>query len=179
MVTTRILTQRRQAGLRPRQKAAAPPRRRRSARPALLRVAAYVDAVRLRLGAFGKVYVLAAATILVTVAYLSVSASTTSLSYQLDTLQAQQQQLREHQQQLAYQEAMLHTPSQVHVAAQQQGMQQPATWSSVPYQPATFDVNAPIGPGPADNAPPWEQLLGAVIVDLDGALVTQRPGETG
>lgn len=178
MVTTRILTQRRQAGLRARPRVAAPPRRRRSARPALLRAAAYVDAVRLRLGAFGKVYVLAAATLLVTVAYLSVSATTTSLSYQLDSLQAQQQQLRERQQELAYQEAMLHTPAQVHVAAQEQGMKQPAAWGSVPYQPATFDVNAPVGPAPTDNAPPWRQLLDAVVADLEGAVLTQRPGAT-
>ena len=179
MVTTRILSQRRQAGVRTRREAAAPPRRRRSARPALLRVAAHVDSVRLRLGVFAKVYVLAVATILVTVAYLSVSAATTSVSYQLDTLQAQQQQLREQQQELSYQEAMLHTPAKVAVAAQKQGMTEPTTWSSVPYQPATFDVNAPIGQGPADNSPAWEQLAGAIVAELAGTVSPHRAQEAG
>ena len=179
MVTTRILNQRRQAGLRSRREAAAPTRRRRSARPVLLRIAAHVDAVRLRLGVFAKVYVLGTATILVTVAYLAVSASTTSLSYQLDTLQAQQQQLREQQQELSYQETMLHTPAQVAVAAQKQDMTEPSTWSSVPYQPATFDVNAPIGQAPADNAPPWEQLAGAIAAELGGAVFPHQSSEAG
>ncbi len=179
MVTTRILSQRRQAGLRARREAPAPSRRRRSARPALLRIAAHLDAVRLRLGVFAKVYVLAVATILVTVAYLGVSASTTSLSYQLDTLQTQQQQLREQQQGLTYQEAMLHTPAKVAVAAQQQGMKAPTTWSSVAYQPATFDVNAPIGQAPADNAPAWQQLANAIVTDLAGAVLPARSREAG
>jgi cell division protein FtsL len=179
LVTTRILNQRRQAGIRTRREAPAPTRRRRSARPALLRLAAHLDAVRLRLGVFAKVYVLAAATILVTVAYLSVSASTTSLSYQLDTLQSQQQQLREQQQQLSYQEAMLHTPAKVAVAAQQQGMQEPGTWSSVAYQPATFDVNAPVGQSPADNAPAWQQLGSAIVTELSRAVFPQRHQEAG
>jgi cell division protein FtsL len=179
LVTTRILNQRRQAGLRTRREAAAPSRRRRSARPVLLRIAAHLDAVRLRLGVFAKVYVLAAATILVTVAYLGVSASTTSLSYQQDTLQAQQQQLREQQQQLSYQEAMLHTPAKVAVAAQQQGMKEPSTWSSLPYQPATFDVNAPIGQAPANNAPAWQQLGSAIVAELAGAVHPRRSQEAG
>lgn len=179
MVTTRILSQRRQAGLRTRREVAAPSRRRRSARPLLLRIAAHVDAVRLRLGVFAKVYVLAAATILVTVAYLAVSASTTSLSYQQDTLQAQQQQLREQQQELSYQEAMLHTPAKVAAAAQKQGMTEPSSWSSVPYQAATFDVNAPIGQAPADNSPAWEQLAGAIAAELSGAAFPHRPQEAG
>jgi cell division protein FtsL len=179
LVTTRILNQRRQTGLRSRREAPAPTRRRRSARPTLLRIAAHVDAVRLRLGVFAKVYVLAAATILVTVCYLTVSASTTSLSYQLDTLQAQQQQLREQQQQVSYQEAMLHTPAKVAVAAQNQDMTEPTTWSSVAYQPATFDVNAPIGQAPADNSPAWEQLAGAIAAELGRAAFPQRSPEAG
>lgn len=179
MVTTRILHQRRQAGLRPRREAPAPTRRRRSARPALLRIAAHLDAVRLRLGVFARVYVLAAATILVTVAYLAVSASTTSLSYQLDTLQAQQQQLREQQQELSYQETMLHTPAKVAVAGQKQGMTEPGTWSSVTYQPATFDLNAPIGQAPSDNSPAWQQLATAIVAELGGAVLPQRPQEAG
>ena len=179
MVTTRILTQRRQAGLRTRRQPVASTRRRRSARPTLLRVAAHVDAIRLRLGVFAKVYVLAAATVLVTVAYLTVSASTTTLSYQLDTLQAQQQQLREQQQQLSYQESMLHTPARVAVAAQQQGMTTPGTWKSVAYQPATFDVNASIGQAPASATPAWRQLLGGILTELSRAVSPVGHGEAG
>ncbi len=179
MVTTRILTQRRQAGLRTRGQPAAPTRRRRSARPALLRIAAHVDAVRLRLGVFAKVYVLAVATILVTVAYLTVSATTTTLSYQLDTLQTQQQQLQEQQQELSYQESMLHTPARVAVAAQKEGMTAPTSWSSVAYQPATFDVNASIGQAPANTTPAWRQLLGAVTAELSRAVSSAGHGEAG
>ncbi|MBO0701866.1 MAG: hypothetical protein J2P38_02965 [Candidatus Dormibacteraeota bacterium] len=179
MVTTRILSQRRQAAYRNRREPVAPTRRRRSARPTVLRIAAHVDAVRIRLGVFARVYVLAAATVLVTVAYLTVSATTTSLSYQLDSLQAQQQQLREQQQQLSYQETMLHTPSRVAVAAQKQGMTEPRHWDSLPYQPATFDVNAPIGQAPVDSAPAWQQMLSAVVTELRQAVPTQRPGESG
>ncbi|MGH7920474.1 MAG: hypothetical protein ACREQM_11075, partial [Candidatus Dormibacteraceae bacterium] len=138
MVTTRILTRRRQASGKARREVAQPAaRRRRSVRPALLRVAAHLDAIRLRLGAFAKVYVLASATILVTVAYLSVSASTTGLSYRLDTLQQRQQQLQEQQQQLTYQETTLHAPAQVAVAAEKEGMTQPTSWTSVSYLPST------------------------------------------
>lgn len=179
MVTTRILTQRRQAGFRTRRQPVAPTRRRRSARPVLLRVAAHVDAIRLRLGVFAKVYVLAAATILVTVAYLTVSASTTTLSYQLDTLQAQQQKLQAQQQELNYQESMLHTPSRVAVAAQKEGMTEPGSWHSLAYQPATFDVNAPIGQAPANTTPAWQQLLGAVVAELDTAVSSGARGEAG
>lgn len=179
MVTTRILTQRRQAGLRTRRQPVPSSRRRRSARPALLRVAAHVDAIRLRLGVFARVYVLAAATILVTVAYLTVSASTTTLSYQLDTLQAQQQQLQEQQQELNYQESMLHTPARVAVAAKTEGMTAPTTWNSLAYQPATFDVNAPIGQSPAGATPAWQQLLGAVVTELSSTVPSTGHGEAG
>lgn len=179
MVTTRILNQRRQAGLRTRRQPVAQTRRRRSARPALLRVAAHVDAIRLRLGVFARVYVLAAATILVTVAYLTVSATTTTLSYQLDTLQAQQQQLQEQQQALNYQESMLHTPARVAVAAQTEGMAAPTHWGSLAYQPATFDVNTPIGQAPANTTPAWQQLLGAVAAELSRAVSPTVRGEAG
>lgn len=179
MVTTRILTQRRQAGFQTHRRPVAETRPRRSARPALLRVAAHVDAIRIRLGVFAKVYVLAVATILVTVAYLAFSATTTTLSYQLDTLQAQQQQLQEQQQALDYQESMLHTPARVAAAAQQEGMTAPTTWKSLAYEPATFDVNAPIGQAPASAAPAWQQLLRAVGAELGGSVSSTGRGEAG
>jgi cell division protein FtsL len=114
--------------------------------------------------------VLGAATLLVTVVYLAVSAQATGTSYQLNQLQAEQTRLQSQQGQLNYQEAMLHTPARVQVAAQHQGLVRPTTYQSVAYQPVTFDVYQPIGQSRPDLRPLWQQLLEAVVARLISAV---------
>ncbi|MFZ0216658.1 MAG: hypothetical protein WAM30_12055 [Candidatus Dormiibacterota bacterium] len=174
MVTSRILNRRRLAPGQTQNRRHVT-RQRRSARPALLRAAAYADAIRLRLGVFARVYVLGAAAVVVTIAYLAVSAQATGSSYQLNQLQAQQSQLTSEGGQLSYQEAMLHTPARVQIAAQKQGLARPTTFDSVPFQPVTFDVYQPIGQTRPDQRPLWQQLLGAALARLFDAVSPRSP----
>ena len=170
MVTTRILARRRLA--------TNPPRRhstpqRGISRPLLEELGARAYALQQRLGALGRIYVLGAVLLALTVAYLAVSATATQTSYELGQLQEQNHRLSAERDQLRYREATLHTPSRVDDAARRQGLSRPRGFTYAHGERATVDLNAPIGQGRPDERPLWQQLLGGVVVRVTG---TTLPG---
>jgi cell division protein FtsL len=170
LVTTRILARRRLATSPPRRHAAP---QRPFSRPLLeeLRTRAY--ALQQRLGALGRIYVLGAVVLALTVAYLAVSATATQTSYELGQLQDQNHRLSAERDQLRYREATLHTPSRVDGAAHRQGLTRPRAYTYVHGQRATIDLNAPIGKGRPDERPLWKQVAGGVALRVTG---TTLPG---
>ena len=172
LVTTRILARRRLA--------TSPPRRhvtpqRGLSRPLLEELGARAYALQQRLGALGRIYVLGAVVLALTVAYLAVSATATQTSYELGQLQEQNHRLSAEQDQLRYREATLHTPSRVDDAARRQALARPRSYTYVHGEQATINLNAPIGQGRPDERPLWQQILGGVTYRITG---TTLPGGT-
>lgn len=172
MVTTRILARRRLATSPPRRHVAS---RRGISRPLLEELRARAYALQQRLGALGRIYVLGAVVLALTVGYLAVSATATQTSYELGQLQDQNHRLIADQDQLRYREATLHTPSRVDDAAHRQGLARPRAYTYVHGERATIDLNAPIGQGRPDDRPLWQQILGGVTGHVTG---TTLPGGT-
>ena len=172
MVTTRILARRRLATSPPRRHVTA---QRGVSRPLHEELGARAYALQQRLGALGRIYVLGAAVLALTVGYLAVSATATQTSYELGQLQDQNHQLTAERDQLRYREATLHTPARVDDAARRQGLARPHAYTYVRGDRATINLNAPIGQGLPDERPLWQQILGGVTFKVTG---TTLPGGT-
>lgn len=127
-----------------------------------------VAAARLRASKHARLYCGVAFGVAVLVAYLVLAAQVTQTSYQLAQLQNQQAQLLAEQAQLQYAEADLHTPAEVDHAAQQAGLRQKTASGYLGGQVAAIDLEAPIGPAPADSVPRWERAVAAILGGVTG-----------
>jgi len=160
LVTSRILTRRRlSAGAR----GLPATRRRRSAHLALGVAPLPAAAARLRLSAFGRLYLLTAAVLAVVLGYLVVAGQATQSSYELSTLQRQRAELRAEQDQLRYQAMTMRTPARIDQEAAQAGLQRTLPAKYVAYQPVAIDLAAPTGADLPDASPLWQRALAAVI----------------
>lgn len=161
MVTSRILDRRRQA---PGRGAASNRRRRRS--PSWPLEVSSAAAERLRLSAFGRIYLTAAVVIALGICYLLVAAQVTQSSYELNKLRGDQSQLLAEQDQLKFRVASLRTPARVDQDAAAAGLHQGKPAQYIGYQPVAIDLAAPIGPAPADDLPPWQQAVAALLTGI-------------
>jgi Tfp pilus assembly protein PilN len=134
----------------------------------LVERAGTVAATRLRASKHARLYAAVALGVGVLVAYLVLAAQVTQTSYQLAQLQNQQAQLQAEQAQLQYAEADLHTPAQVDHAAAQAGLRQKTASGYLTGQVAAIDLEAPIGPAPADAEPRWERAVAAILGGVTG-----------
>ncbi|HVB76926.1 MAG TPA: hypothetical protein VNI34_03855 [Candidatus Nitrosotalea sp.] len=122
-----------------------------------------VAAQRRRLSGFARVYAGIAVLMVVTVAYLALTAQATKSAYQLSLLQQENQQLRSTEGQLQYQDAALHTPARVAQEAQQAGLVQTTPYRYITFAGSEPDLNAAIGPAATRLTPLWEQLAAALF----------------
>ncbi|MGH7903503.1 MAG: hypothetical protein ACREPA_05155 [Candidatus Dormibacteraceae bacterium] len=155
MVTTRILDRRRLAN----------PSSARASRRRPLALAGDVSS-RLRVGAFGRVYVAAAVILLCLIVYLFQVAQVTKASYDIAQLRGRQAQLLAEQEQLRYQEANLTAPARIQQEAVAAGMQRTMPSQYVAYQPVQVDVAAPPSQVRPDRTPLWQQAVAAIFHSL-------------
>lgn len=154
MVTTRILTTRRQLGT-----SRHPARRRRGAWPLLATVAGSPAARRLGVTSFPRVYAAGVALMALVITYLVMTAQATQTSYDVDSLKRQSAQLHAEQEQLRYQAIRMHTPAGVQTAAAAVGMQRSNRARYATSQPVALDLSAPIGPSRPADEPLWQRAL--------------------
>src|SRR5207237_9128912 len=88
-------------------------RRRRRTGAGAVELAANAVSARLRLDAFGRLYLAAGIVLLLLILYVSLAARVTQSSYESSRLKAQQADLLAHTEQLQYAEANLQAPGQV------------------------------------------------------------------
>ncbi|TMC72384.1 MAG: hypothetical protein E6J18_05555 [Chloroflexi bacterium] len=167
MISTRILTRRRQ-GAAGAQHVPAPVRRRRRTR-GFVQVASMAAADRLHLNAFGHAYLGLGAVVICVLFYLALAAQITQASYDIARLQDQQRQLVAEQDQLQYQEVTRHAPAEVQRAAAQSGMDRTTPTKFVVPQPVAINLQAPIGAAPTDSTPLWQRMVAAVVDRVVGA----------
>jgi cell division protein FtsL len=123
-------------------------------------------AERLRLSAFGRIYLAAAFVIVLGIAYLLLASQVTQSSYELNRLRADQAQLRAEQDQLKLKQASLRTPARVDQAAVAAGLQSGTAGEYVGYKPVAIDITAPIGQNPPDEQAGWQRALAALMNGL-------------
>lgn len=122
-----------------------------------------VAAQRRRLSGFARVYAGIAVLMVVSVAYLALTAQVTKSAYELSLLRQENQQLRSTEGQLQYQDAALHTPARVAQEAQQAGLVQTTPYRYITYAASEPDLSAAIGPAPTRVTPLWEQTAAALF----------------
>ena len=171
MVTSRILARRRaEAGSEPAPRPV--PRRRRSKRGGVISVGApsiHAAALvaRLRVSAFGRVYVVAAGVLAMAICYLFVAAQMTQTSYEMNRLRAQQAELKAEQDQLRYQGVQLHTPARVAQEAGVAGLAPAATPTKyLGYQPVAIDLGAATGQAAPDQSPLWQRAVAGLLTGM-------------
>lgn len=151
-------------------------RRRRRAQLRLPQPPRLELAQKMRVGGFGRIYLLIAAVASITILYLVEAAGATAASYQIGLLQDQQQSLLATQENLKYQEATLSSPAQVETEAAQASLTRPQPYRFVQYQDSGVALDSP-PPAAPDQSPLWERTLAAIgrgVTDGTDALAAGR-----
>ncbi|HVC99739.1 MAG TPA: hypothetical protein VNG93_01165 [Candidatus Dormibacteraeota bacterium] len=131
---------------------------------------------RMRFSAFGRVYLLVAGVVTVTILYLVQAAGATQASYEIGRLQDQQQSLRAEQENLKYQEATLNSPAQVQAEAAQASLTRPQPYKFVQFQDSGVALDSP-APAAPDQSPLWQRALAAIgrgVTDGTDAMAAGR-----
>jgi len=130
----------------------------------------------MRFSAFGRVYLLVAGVVTVTILYLVQAAGATQASYEIGRLQDQQQSLRAEQENLKYQEATLNSPAQVQAEAAQASLTRPQPYKFVQFQDSGVALDSP-APAAPDQSPLWQRALAAIgrgVTDGTDAMAAGR-----
>jgi len=130
----------------------------------------------MRFGAFGRVYLLLAGVVAVTLLYLVQAAGATQASYEIGRLQDQQQSLLAEQENLKYQEATVNSPAQVAAAAAQADLTRPQPYRFVQLQDSGVALDSP-PPAAPDQSPLWQRALAAIgrgVTDGTDAMAAGR-----
>jgi cell division protein FtsL len=152
VVTSRILTRRRHDSDRAEHPIS---RLRRTVPPVLVQMAADAAAVRRRLSARVRIYLVGVVVLVMAVLNLLLAGQATEVSYQLGQMRQDQSQLVAEKGQLSFEQASQRTPAEVAKEAQQQHMAQPSPDGYLVPQPLGFSLWAPIGVSPEAGSP-WQ-----------------------
>jgi hypothetical protein len=142
-------------------------RRRRRAQLRLPQAPRLELPARMRFSAFGRVYLLLAGVVTVTLLYLVQAAGATQSSYEIGRLHDQQQGLLAEQQNLKYQEASSKSPAQIETAAAQASLTRPQPYRYVQYLDSGVALDSPPPQGP-DQSPLWERALASITRTVTG-----------
>jgi cell division protein FtsL len=130
----------------------------------------------MRFSAFGRVYLLLAGVVTVTLLYLVQAAGATQASYEIGRFQDQQQSLLAEQENLKYQEATVNSPAQVATAAAQAELTRPQPYKFVQFQDSGVALDTP-PPAAPDQSPLWQRALAAIgrgVTDGTDAMAAGR-----
>jgi cell division protein FtsL len=122
---------------------------------------------RMLFSAFGRVYLLLAALVVVALLYLIQAAGATQSSYEIGRLHDQQAALLAEQQNLKYQEASQKSPAQIAAAAAQANLTRPQPYRYVQYQDSGVALNG-LPPQAPDQSPLWERALASIGKTVTG-----------
>lgn len=130
----------------------------------------------MRFSTFGRVYLLLAGVVTVTLLYLVQAAGATQASYEIGRLQDQQQSLLAEQENLKYQEASVNSPAQVEAEAAAASLTRPQPYRFVQFQDSGVALDSP-PPAAPDQSPLWQRALAAIgrgVTDGTDAMAAGR-----